>query len=70
MDTYRGVALGVECAWPAPHNSHKDNGANKMRWRILSTVALALVLAGLAVVAGYSLSDTHRLPVKQEGSHR
>ncbi|HYN12020.1 MAG TPA: hypothetical protein VET51_05150 [Burkholderiales bacterium] len=61
MDTYGGVALGVECAWPAPHNSHKDKGANKMRSRILSAVGIALALAGVAVLAGRS---------NKEGSHR
>jgi membrane fusion protein, multidrug efflux system len=52
MDTYRGVALGVECAWPAPEHHHKKKGANKMRSRIFSVVGLALALAGLALLTG------------------
>ena len=51
MDTYRGVALGVECAWPPSADSCPDRGASKMRARILSAIALALALAGLAVLS-------------------
>jgi multidrug efflux system membrane fusion protein len=54
MDTYRGVALGVECAWPAPENRNQDKGTNKMRSRIFSAVGLALALAGVAVLAACS----------------
>ncbi len=49
MDTYRGVALGVECAWPPSANSRPDRAARKMRARILSAIALAL--AGLAALS-------------------
>jgi len=50
-DRYQGVALGVECAWPA---FAKKRGTNKMRSGIVSTVFLVVVLVTLAVLAGCS----------------
>jgi len=49
MDTYRGVALGVECAWPHSADSRPERGASKMRARILFAIVLAL--AGLAALS-------------------
>jgi len=31
MDTYRGVALGVECAWPASYNDQRIQQEPKRR---------------------------------------
>jgi hypothetical protein len=49
MDTYQGVALGVECAWPPSADGRPYRGASKMRARILSAIALAW--AKLAVLS-------------------
>jgi len=62
MDSYRGVALGVECAWPAPGNRRQDKGTHKMRSRILSAAWLALALAGLAVLAACSKPQAQTAP--------
>src|SRR4030095_5284884 len=52
MDTYRGVALGVECAWPISDNGHERKAAKGMRSTISAALWLALVLTGLALLAG------------------
>jgi hypothetical protein len=39
MDTYKGVALGVECAWPPSADGRPHRAASKMRARILSAIA-------------------------------
>jgi hypothetical protein len=41
MDTYKGVALGVECAWPPSADGRPYRAASKMRARILSAIVLA-----------------------------
>jgi hypothetical protein len=50
MDTYRGVALGVECAWPAADYRPKGHGAVRRRSKIFAglSVALAMVRLGTA----------------------
>src|SRR6267142_3742066 len=52
MDDYRGVALGVESAWPALYPISAAKGANRMRSVLVSVVGVALALAGLAILAG------------------
>jgi membrane fusion protein (multidrug efflux system) len=47
MDTYHGVPLGVEAAWPAPVNAHKGKS---MRPRMFAAVAVVLALAGLVML--------------------
>jgi hypothetical protein len=54
MDTYQGVALGVECAWPTAHNSLED----KTR---LTELPRAVASSGDTPVLP---------AVNQEGSHR
>ena len=54
MGTYRGVALGVESAWPAFVYGHKEKGVNRMRSRIFAALGVALAVAGLALLAGCS----------------
>lgn len=52
MDTYRGVALGVECAWPS--QAVKQKGKATMQARIVSTTGIVIVLTALAVLSGCS----------------
>lgn len=55
IDNYRGVALGVESAWPFFVYGHKGKGANTMRSRIFAALRVALAVAGLAVLTGCAL---------------
>jgi hypothetical protein len=52
MDTYRGVALGVESAWPAFVYGDKESGASSRRSGIFAVFDLARALAGLARLTG------------------
>lgn len=54
MDTYRGVALGVESAWPMFVYDDKPRAVNKMRSGIVALFGLSLALTGLALLAGMS----------------
>ncbi|HEX9432871.1 MAG TPA: efflux RND transporter periplasmic adaptor subunit [Burkholderiales bacterium] len=52
MDNYKGVALGVESAWPALVPIQTAKGANKMRSILVSFLGAVLAIAGLALLAG------------------
>ena len=52
MDTYRGVALGVESAWPAFLDGYVEKGVTNMRSKIFGVLGIALAVAGLALLAG------------------
>jgi membrane fusion protein, multidrug efflux system len=52
MQAYRGVALGVESAWPALVGIHTAKGANRVRTILVSVLGAVLAIAGLALLAG------------------
>jgi membrane fusion protein (multidrug efflux system) len=52
MDDYQGVALGVEAAWPRLYKVHHARGASAIRSTLAAVLGIALVVAGLALLAG------------------
>src|SRR5260221_167157 len=59
MDNYKGVALGVESAWPALVPIQTAKGANKMRSILVSFLGAVLAIAGLALLAGCTKPQAH-----------
>src|SRR6267143_5988042 len=66
MHAYRGVALGVESAWPALIRIHTAKGTNRMRAILVSVLSVVLAIAGLAVLAGCTKPQAQTAPPPTE----
>jgi hypothetical protein len=64
IDNYRGVALGVESAWPSFVYGHKGKGANRMRSRIFAALGVALYANLYKAMGGGWVADAKKLAAK------